>query len=178
MEFHPYLTLNFCCLPLDFYQQTLQLAVFFLQKLQEGQEAFCDEKLSPFLLECLGFSSSAELEWLSDCLSKGIQYYLDVEGQSRYLRLPLVLAEPSYLADLRRGPALRSLRRIYLLCRIGRIVEDCLDDAVAGKQILHLCFRNLYRKSLTLHSHLFCRTWVRAAGAKGLPNEQCFVHGC
>ncbi len=131
-----YLTLDFCCLHLDFYQQSLQLAVFFLQKLRDGREAFCDENLVPFLLECLGSSSFGELDWLSDCLSKGIQYYLDVEGHSRSLRLPMVLAESSYVTDIRRGPALRSLRRILLLCRVGRIVEDCLDDAIAGKQIV------------------------------------------
>lgn len=107
----------------------------FLHMLRDNQNEFSDERLKPFLLECLGPSSSAELLWLSDCLSRGIQCYLDVDSQRRHLRLPMVLSEAAYVADLRRGPALRSLRRIYLLCRVGRIVEDCLDDVVDGKQI-------------------------------------------
>ena len=62
-----------------------------------------------------------------------MQYYLEVENQRRFLRLPFILAEQNYVTDLRRGAALRSLRRIYMACRVERVIGDCVDGIIAGK---------------------------------------------
>ena len=94
---------------------------------------FSEANLKSFLRECLGPESSKEVDWLSNCFSKGMQYYLEIESQRRSLRLPFILAEPSFVLELRRGSALRSLRRMFLLCRVQRIVEDSLDAIIAGK---------------------------------------------
>ena len=90
-----------------------------------------------------------------------MKYYLDVESHRRPLRLPLVLAEPDFVSELRRGPALRSLRRMFILCRVQRIVEDRLDEILTGKlpQLL---------KKILLDLDLTCcccfRIGIRAAG--------------
>jgi len=113
------------------YQQSLQLAVLFLEKLRDDPNDNNDSYLQTYLLECLGPSSLKELEWLSDCIAQGMHYYLEVENQRRFLRLPLILAEPKYVADLRKGAALRSLRRIYMSSRVERVIGDCVDDIIA-----------------------------------------------
>jgi hypothetical protein len=107
--------------------------VTFLRMLRDENKIFTDGNIKSFLRECLGPASSKELDWLCNCFSTGMQYYLEIESQRRYLRLPFILAEPGFVSELRRGPALRSLRRIFLLCRVQRIVEDCLDEILTGK---------------------------------------------
>lgn len=115
------------------YQQSLQLAVIFLQKLRQDTDGHLDDELQACLQEYLGTSSSKEVEWLADCISRGMHDYLEIENQRRFLRLPLVLAEDNYVRDLRRGGALRSLRRVYMACRVERVVGDCVDGIIAGK---------------------------------------------
>jgi hypothetical protein len=112
------------------YQLSLQVAVTFLRRLKEESWTFTELNLKIFLYECLGITSTKEVEWLSDCLSSGMRYYLQVESESRFLRLPRALAEPTFIGELRRGPALRSLRRVFLLSRIQRVVEYCLDESL------------------------------------------------
>lgn len=114
-----------------FFQLSLQVAVSFMRKLKDEGSFFTAANIKEFLRECLGMSNSKEVDWLSDCLSNGMRCYLEVESQRRFLRLPRALAEASFVDDLRRGPALRSLRRMFLLGRVQRIVEDCLDEIVA-----------------------------------------------
>lgn len=117
----------------DAFQLGLQLAVSLMEQMKKSGYVFKESHLQPFLAECLGPSNSSELEWLSDCLSKGMQHYLRVEDQQRLVRMPLILTEPTLVANLRRGPALRSLRRIYIMCRLERIVKGCLDSIIAGE---------------------------------------------
>ena len=85
-----------------------------------------------FLSECIGQHKTTEFEWLSDALRKGMQYFLRVEDHFRTVRMPLVIAEPTFVASLRRGPALRSLRRLSLIVRLERVIRGCLDSVVAG----------------------------------------------
>jgi hypothetical protein len=117
----------------DFYQLSLQVSVTLLAKLRYEHEVFSEDKLRVFLRECLGPRSSKELNWICDSLASNLKLHLEVESRRRFLRVPLILAEPTFIAELRRGPALRALRRIFLLNRVHRIVEDCLDDILTGK---------------------------------------------
>jgi hypothetical protein len=47
--------------------------------------------------------------------------------------MPQIFAEATYMADLRKGHALRALRRIHLLCRLERVISDCVEDTVARR---------------------------------------------
>lgn len=123
----------------DFFQLSLQVIVAFLQKMKDQGNVFSDDKLKPYLRECLGQGCTRELEWLSDCLSTGMHYYLEVESHRRFLRLPMTLADSGFVTELRRGAALRSLRRIFTLCRLERFVQDCSDDILTGKKT-YPCF--------------------------------------
>jgi hypothetical protein len=104
-----------------------------MEALDNGDRGLSDGNIKTFLQECLGPSSAKELEFLSECLSEGIRYFLEVESHRRFLRLPHIFAEASYMADLRKGYALRSLRRIHIICRVERVISDCVQDIVDGK---------------------------------------------
>lgn len=96
---------------------------------------FKDENMPDFLAECLGQYKSTEFEWMSDALRKGMQYFLRVEDHLRTVRMPLVIAEPTFVASLRRGPALRSLRRLSLIVRLERVIRGCLESIVHGESV-------------------------------------------
>jgi hypothetical protein len=118
----------------DFFHQSLQTAVLFMDALDnDDNRSISDDNIKSFLQECLGPSSSEELEFLSECLREGIRYFLEVESHRRFLRLPLIFAEASYMADLRKGYALRALRRIHLICRVEQVISDCVQDIVDGE---------------------------------------------
>ena len=109
------------------------VAVTLLWKLRDESASFTENSVCSFLRECLGPRNEKELQWITDSLQTTMEFYKEVESRRRYLRLPITLAESSFVTDLRRGSALRSLRRIFVLGRVQRIVEDCLDDILAGK---------------------------------------------
>jgi hypothetical protein len=116
----------------DTFQLGLQLAVSFMEMIEGRASGFREDNMPNFLAECLGLHDSIELEWLFDCVRKGMLHYLRVEEHYRLLRMPLVIAEPTFLSNLRRGPALRSLRRISLMSRLERVIKGCLDSLVKG----------------------------------------------
>ena len=111
-----------------FVQLCLQLVVVLLQMLKDEGSAFDEGNIKRFLKLCIDAPDSKELDWIGDCVANGMKHFLDIEAQRRYLRLPTVLAEPLFVSDLRRGAALRALRRICILGRVVRIVEECLDE--------------------------------------------------
>ncbi len=104
-----------------------------MAKLDDDGNSLSEDNIRSFLRECLGPSSSQELAFLSDCLREGIQCYIQVHNQRRFLRMPLIFTEPSYMEDLRKGQALRSLRRIYWLCRLERLISECLQEVISGE---------------------------------------------
>jgi hypothetical protein len=116
----------------DFFQLSLQVVVSFSQILREHEKVNHDN-VKTLLTECLGPTCKKEVDWLSNCFSSSMRYYLDVESQRRDLRIPLTLAEPAFIDGLRRGQALRSLRRLFVLCRVQRIIEDSLDEILSGE---------------------------------------------
>ena len=104
-----------------------------MRLLQKDLDGLLDDKLRTNLLEFLGSSSSEEVEWLSGCIVEGMQHYLDIHNNRKVLRLPFILAEEKYISDLRRGAALRSLRRIHLACRVEKIIRDCVNGIIGGE---------------------------------------------
>lgn len=120
------------------YQLSLQVAVTLLSLLrsQPDEEVNALEiQVRHLLCQWLGRPWTNELEWICSSIHSVIEMQMEVENQRRGLRLPLSLAEPNYVADLRQGAALRALRRIGLLNRLNTIVEDALDEIFSG-----MCF--------------------------------------
>ena len=115
------------------FQESLQAAVLFMSRMENDQENVSGSALYPFLRECTGWTDAKELGFLSGCMRQGLKCFMEVENQRRFARLPKTLADPPFVTDLRRGQALRSLRRIYLLSRLESVVSDCLDEVANGK---------------------------------------------
>jgi hypothetical protein len=61
-----------------------------------------------------------------------MKFQVEVENRRRFLRMPVILAEPVYVADLRRGGAFRALRRIGILTRLNQVIEDTLDSILSS----------------------------------------------
>lgn len=76
--------------------------------------------------------------WMCNAMKSSLTLLDDVENRSRYLRVPLVLADPDYLADLRAGAALRALRRFAFLSRLNAIVERALDTILLGELLINV----------------------------------------
>jgi len=115
-----------------FYQLTLQVVVTLIgtrilapQNLEQGKIIL---SLREYLGDCP--IAEAELDWLCECIANAMKHYVEMENKKRSLRLPMVLAEPNFVSELRKGAALRSLRRIFVMSRIARVVEDRLDEAL------------------------------------------------
>jgi hypothetical protein len=121
---------------LDVYQLSLQVAVTLLAMLR-SQVSAEDGQASSNGMRCLlqkwlGPTSAVEVEWICSSISSGIQMQIEVEQNRRLLRMPIILAEPEYTNELRQGAALRALRRIGVLNRLNRLVEDALEKISTG----------------------------------------------
>ncbi|GAX11583.1 chromodomain-helicase-DNA-binding protein 6 [Fistulifera solaris] len=124
---------NLCGLPLQdlesflrafIYQVGLQVAV----ALRFHSRASAPSNLRLLLKEWLGFSSAQEINWICDAVRTALQTQLEVESLERELRLPLILTDPTFVLEIRQGAALRSLRRIGILSRLNRFINNCLDS--------------------------------------------------
>ena len=74
-------------------------------------------------------------DWMLNAMKSSLSMLEEVEGKARFLRMPVVLAEPEYIAVLRTGPALRALRRFAFLSRVNAIVGAALDDILSGELV-------------------------------------------
>ena len=58
-----------------------------------------------------------------------------MKSHDTFVRMPLTLAEPAFLYDLRQGVAIRSLHRLSFLSRLNSIIEEALDRTINGKNV-------------------------------------------
>jgi hypothetical protein len=153
------------------FQHSLQTAVLFMSQMEQVGQKYLDSNANGFLIECLGRPDDQELHFLSGCLREGLKYYLEVEKQRRFLRLPMTLLDPSFVSDLRKGQALRSLRRLHLLSRLGEVISDCLDEIINGKS--HIGPSRIPACTVLSWNIFFVgRAGLRATGPTWLPNQQ------
>lgn len=101
----------------------------FLGRLQDNgnQER---QNIRDTVREWIGPSSEAEVDWLCTSIESIIRQHIEVQSFRRFLRMPLVLAEPSFVLNLRRGGAFRALRRLGVLSRLNRIIDFSLDSVL------------------------------------------------
>jgi hypothetical protein len=123
------------------YQLGLQAGVSLLNQLAENSDPKSAVKsaISSFLLNGMDNSTAAifdrEGRWICDAIMTSLQLYSDVKEKRRSLRMPLTLAEPHFISELRGGAALRALRRLAFLSRLNGIIERALDSVLSGKFI-------------------------------------------
>lgn len=111
------------------YQLGVQVAASFMQmEPKDGQPL----AIRSLLHDWLGGISEYEFDWMVDSISTAASMQLSMCRQDRDLRLPVILAEPHFLCELKNGAALRALRRICLLSRLNHFIDECLDSALSA----------------------------------------------
>lgn len=116
------------------FQLALQVAVSMMNRLQE--KSFSTKSLSDIaegeLREVVSFwignSSKSEVDWICESVCSAAAMHLEVESNKRFLRLPLSLAEGEYVTEMRKGPALRALRRLGVLDRLNETMDEVIQD--------------------------------------------------
>lgn len=110
------------------YQLGLQFSVTLLTRQQDDRNF---DDFQTLIEEWLATSCRKEVEWICDSVRSALIFQNEVYNYRRVLRMPIILNESSYVADLRHGAALRALRRIGLLARMNSIIEDELDAIIS-----------------------------------------------
>jgi hypothetical protein len=120
----------------------------------------------------MGSGSDTEVEWLCSSIYSVMGFHYEVQSCRRFLRMPLVLAEPSYVSELRQGAAFRALRRLGMLARLNRVIEEALDSVLSGK-FLPSCVANwLALSCISLNVLLCCGSpWARRVSQARLRNQ-------
>jgi hypothetical protein len=111
------------------YQLGLQVGVTALEELRSG---FTAALLRAKIQEWLGLGCRQELDWICNSVLSVMKLHVEVESHRRPLRMPIILAEPSYVCDLRRGSGFRALRRVGVLARLNQLVMRCLDNTLSN----------------------------------------------
>jgi hypothetical protein len=111
------------------YQLGLQMGVTALEDLRNGFDAALFRSK---IHEWLGLGCRQELDWICDSVLSVMKLQMEVESHRRALRMPIILAEPNYVSDLRRGSGFRALRRVGVLARLNQLVTQCLDTTLAN----------------------------------------------
>mmetsp|Transcript_46338 Transcript_46338/g.69923 ORF Transcript_46338/g.69923 Transcript_46338/m.69923 type:complete len:1184 (+) Transcript_46338:1551-5102(+) len=124
------------------YQLALQAAVSVLARVQDHAD---DKIMQGMILDCPNaacellssilspLSQSAggpETEWICNALMSSLKLYQEAKTGRCSLRIPLCLAEPTFVSELRAGAAFRALRRFAFLSRLNSVVENALDDVL------------------------------------------------
>lgn len=109
------------------YQLSLQVAVLIMSQIRRNSTT----NIHLLIQQWTSLHSPREIEWIADSIQSVLNFQSDVESDRRCLRMPLVLAEPTYVDDLRHGSGFRALRRIGILARLNGLIENCVDSIFA-----------------------------------------------
>jgi hypothetical protein len=112
-----------------FYQLALQAAATILRLTHEDTEM---NGFRALIQEWLSVRLSPEVDWICDSIHSVMRLQTDVRSGRKFLRLPQVLTEPTFVADLRYGAAFRALRRVGLLSRLNSFIGHCLDTIISS----------------------------------------------
>jgi len=120
------------------FQVALQVAVSLLKKLQKWSKhssKSLNDIAQSELREVVGFwlgnNSEKEVSWICESVCSAAALHVEVLACKRFLRMPLSLACNSYVKEMRKGPALRALRRLGLLDRLNSIMNNVIDDIIS-----------------------------------------------
>jgi SNF2 family DNA or RNA helicase len=135
---------NFTSLPIQdvevfarsyIYQLGLQAAYTLLSTIDCGEALVPDidhivrESLHKVLSPLVG--EGKDFDWICNAILTSLCMHMRMKSHDAFVRMPLTLAEPSFMFDLRQGAAIRSLHRISFLSRLNNIIEEALDRAIS-----------------------------------------------
>ena len=63
-----------------------------------------------------------------------------MKSHDAFVRIPLILAEPAFVYELRNGVAIRSLHRLSFLSRLNCVIEEAMDRIISGTLSFVVCF--------------------------------------
>ena len=107
------------------YQLSLQVSVTLMSQLQNGSDP---GQAREIVRAWLGQTCDQEVDWMCDSIQSVLKFQVEVDSYRRFLRIPVILTEPTYVHDLRHGAGFRALRRIGILARLNCIVAKCVDE--------------------------------------------------
>ena len=79
------------------------------------------------------FLGTLDGDWVINAILSSMKFYKAILDKRRDLRIPQILAEDSFVAKLRSGVALASLQSLAFFTRLNRVVEQALNEALAGR---------------------------------------------
>eukprot|EP00571_Detonula_confervacea_P013933 CAMPEP_0172304572 /NCGR_PEP_ID=MMETSP1058-20130122/5968_1 /TAXON_ID=83371 /ORGANISM="Detonula confervacea, Strain CCMP 353" /LENGTH=2415 /DNA_ID=CAMNT_0013015859 /DNA_START=210 /DNA_END=7457 /DNA_ORIENTATION=+ len=134
---------NFTSLPIQdvevfarsyIYQLGLQAASTLLSDVDCGValDGDMDQIVQQSLHKVLGplIGGGKDFDWICKAILTSLCMHMRMKSLDAFVRLPLTLAEPAFLYDLRQGVAIRSLHRISFLSRLNSIIEEALDRTI------------------------------------------------
>lgn len=121
------------------YQLGLQAATALLEQIYQslGRRLHIEENLQTNLYQTLKSylgkcgMGQKDREWVVLAMVSALQCHAAVLKKERTLRMPLTLAEPTFVRSLRNGAALNALRRFAFLSRLNRVMESVLDSVLS-----------------------------------------------
>ena len=122
---NPFFLLEHSILHADMYQLGLQASVSLLS-IEDTQNGNIGEKLAMFL-------GTSDGDWVVNAILSSMKFYKLLRMKRRDLRIPQILTEATFVAQLRSGVALVSLQSLAFLTRLNRVVEHALNEALAGR---------------------------------------------
>jgi len=105
------------------YQLGLQASVSLLSN-EDTENGGIEEKLSVFL-------GTLDGDWVANAILSSMKFYKLLHKERRDLRIPQILAQPTFVAQLRAGSALVSLQSLAFLTRLNRVVEHAMNESLA-----------------------------------------------
>jgi superfamily II DNA or RNA helicase len=120
------------------FQIAVQVAVSIMTKLRKHDvpsmsiSDIAEGEMRAAISYWLGSSSEREVSWICESVCSASALQLEIEASTRFFRMPLSLADVDYVAELRKGPALRALRRIGILDRLNLIMEKVVDEIIVA----------------------------------------------
>jgi len=120
------------------FQIALQVSVSLLKRLHEltvlpenSLNDIAEGEIRDVVSFWLGNKSEKEVEWICESVYSAAATHLEIIANKRTLRMPLSLACDEYVSAIRKGPALRALRRLGLLDRLNLIMNEIIDELIS-----------------------------------------------
>jgi len=116
------------------YQLGLQAASTLLANINshESHDNNVEEALKNSLQNMLGvIGKGPEFDWICEAILAALCMHMRMKSQDAFVRIPLILAEPAFVFELRNGVAIRSLHRLSFMSRLNGVIEEAIDRIIS-----------------------------------------------
>ncbi|KAL7473004.1 hypothetical protein ACHAXS_013390 [Conticribra weissflogii] len=115
------------------YQLGLQAASTLLANINCSESL--DQDVEQALKNCLQnmlwvIGKGPEINWICEAMLASLCMHMRMKSQDAFVRIPLILAEPAFVFELRNGVAIRSLHRLSFMSRLNSVIEEAIDRII------------------------------------------------